>query len=240
MGSRAYSFSWPLTVLTAVLIGLMCSLGFWQLDRAGQKKERLAAFAAGVAAYDVSMDTMPGRYSEVIVEGRFDGSRQIIMDGFSIDKRAGYQVLTPFEVSGSEHVLMVNRGWRVWSGDRFNIDGLELTDEVVSIRGRAEPFWKPGMVLGEGNAGEDMKWPRIVVYPQHPEISAWMQQPVATWQLLLDPEDPQGFVREWRPGGLGPETHIGYAVQWFALAITLLVLYLLLTFKRSKSSEENA
>ena len=94
------------------------------------------------------------------------------------------------------------------------------------------------MILGEGNAGEDERWPRIVVYPQHAEIRAWMQQPVATWQLLLDPDNEQGFVREWTPGGLGPETHIGYAVQWFALAITLVVLYLLITFKRSKTSEE--
>lgn len=238
MSARANTFSWPLTLLTAVLVLLMCSLGFWQLDRAGQKKARLVAFSAGVAAENVSMKAMPERYSEVVIEGRFDDSRQIIMDGFSVDKRAGYQVLTSFRVKDSDYVLMVNRGWRVWSGDRRAIEGLEVSDQSVAIRGRAERFWEPGMVLGEGNAGEDERWPRIVVYPQHDEISAWMQQPVATWQLLLDPDNEQGFVREWTPGGLGPETHIGYAVQWFALAITLVVLYLLITFKRSKTSEE--
>ncbi len=240
MGIKVNSFSWPLTLLTMVLIAVMCSLGFWQLDRVGQKKARLEAFAAGVPARDVSLDIMPERYSEVVIEGRFDTDRQIIMDGFSIDKRAGYQVLTPFAVSGSDRLLMVNRGWRVWSGDRLAIEGLEISDEPVVIRGRAEPFWVPGMVLGEGNAGEDTRWPRIVVYPQHAEIGAWMQQPVASWQLLLDPDVEQGFVREWKPGGLGPETHFGYAMQWFALAITLLVLYLVFTFKRSTSSEETA
>ncbi len=232
-------FSWPLTVLTAGLIALMCSLGMWQLDRADEKQSRLDAFEAGVVVTDVSMTTNPRRYSEVEVQGQYDYSRQVIMDGFSIDKRAGYQVLTPFRVENTDTVLMVNRGWRVWSGDRLNIQGLVAANTLRTLRGRAERFWQPGMILGEGNAGESSRWPRIVVYPQHAEITQWMEQPVATWQLLLDPQQDDGFVRKWSPGGIPPERHLGYAVQWFALAITLLVLYLIIVFKRSKSSEES-
>ena len=235
---RRTKISWPLTLLTIVLIALMCSLGLWQLDRADQSRQRLAAYAAGVPAHNVSLQTMPERFSQVVLEGRFDSSRQIVMDGFSVDKRAGYQVLTPFRVKNSDTVLMVNRGWRVWTGNRLAIEGLEVGDEWRTVHGRAERFWEPGMVLGDGNSGEASRWPRIVVYPQHAEISDWMQQSVATWQLLLDPEEADGFFRHWSPGGLAPERHIGYAVQWFLLAVTLLVLYSILTFRRSKSSEE--
>ncbi len=233
-------FTWPLTVLTGGLIVLMCGSGVWQLGRADEKKLRLEAFAAGAIVTDVSMTTAPERYSEVEVQGSFDFSRQVIMDGFSIDKRAGYQVLTPFRLESADTVLMVNRGWRVWSGERLNIQGLVADEGLRTLRGRAEHFWQSGIILGEGNAGESSRWPRIVVYPQHAEITQWLEQPVATWQLLLDPELDDGFVREWSPGGISPERHLGYAVQWFALAITLFVLYLVLVFKRSKPSEESA
>ncbi|MFK8029240.1 MAG: SURF1 family protein [Gammaproteobacteria bacterium] len=237
MASR-WTFSWPLTLLTAALIAGMCSLGVWQLGRADEKRERLEAFDTGSALQNVTLQAMPPRYSRAEVRGRYDDSRQIITDGFSIDKRAGYQVLTPFVVEGSDTVLMVNRGWRVWTGRRDNVQGLEADNVVRTLRGRVERFWQPGMVLGGGNAGESTNWPRIVVYPQHDEISTWMQQPVAVWQLLLDAEEDDGFVRQWKPGGLPPERHLGYAVQWFALAITLLVLYLIILFKRSNPSEE--
>jgi cytochrome oxidase assembly protein ShyY1 len=38
------------------------------------------------------------------------------------------------------------------------------------------------------------------------------------------------------PNTLTPERHLGYAVQWFGLAITVLVVALVLTFKRKKTS----
>ncbi|MEM7083405.1 MAG: SURF1 family protein [Pseudomonadota bacterium] len=225
--------SLPLTIIVLLLLAIMIRLGFWQLGRAEEKQVRLDAYAAGVELDHVTLDRLPERYGRVSIEGRFDDSRHVIMDGFSVDKRAGYQVLTPFLVGDT--VLMVNRGWRVWHGDRGAIEGLEVDRKLRTLTGRAEPFWRPGMVLGEGNAGESASWPRIVVYPQHDEIQTWMQQAVAPWQLLLEPDEANGFYRDWQPTGLPPERHKGYAVQWFALALTLFVLYCVITVKQSRS-----
>lgn len=235
--SDAKPFPVVLTLLTLSMLVLMVRLGFWQLGRADESRERLAAFGTASAA-GANLSEAPERYSLIEVSGRYDDSRQILMDGFSVNKRAGYQVLTPFVVENTGSVLMVNRGWRAWFDQRDRIEGLEASDQIRTLRGRAERFWEPGLVLGEGNAGEKTDWPRIVVYPQHDEISAWMQQPVAVWQLLLDADQSDGFVREWKPGGLPPERHVGYAVQWFALSITLVVLYCILLFKRSAASTE--
>ena len=51
--------------------------------------------------------------------------------------------------------------------------------------------------------------------------------------LLLDAADPDGYRRDWRPSDFGPERHLGYAVQWFALAGTLVILYLAWSFRKS-------
>ena len=62
--------------------------------------------------------------------------------------------------------------------------------------------------------------------------------PVCTGATLLDgvlelsPAQPDGFIRQTRYRGLSPEKHLGYAVQWFALGLTALILFLVLNFKK--------
>jgi cytochrome oxidase assembly protein ShyY1 len=37
--------------------------------------------------------------------------------------------------------------------------------------------------------------------------------------VLLDADAPDGYVRDWQAPTLGPERHVAYAGQWFALAV---------------------
>jgi surfeit locus 1 family protein len=50
--------------------------------------------------------------------------------------------------------------------------------------------------------------------------------------VLLDPGEPDGYVRDWSPPGFPPIRHIGYAVQWFALALTLFILWVVTNLRR--------
>ncbi|HLF66727.1 MAG TPA: SURF1 family cytochrome oxidase biogenesis protein, partial [Gammaproteobacteria bacterium] len=79
-------------------------------------------------------------------------------------------------------------------------------------------------ILGE-NLSVD---PDGVVKIQHIDISLLsqqFQQPFYPYILLLDAKSPAGFVRDWQIKTLPPSKHLGYAVQWFALALTLIILY---------------
>ena len=51
--------------------------------------------------------------------------------------------------------------------------------------------------------------------------------------LRLDPDLPIGYARDLDllPNTLPPERHLGYAVQWFALALAMLVIAALLTWR---------
>ena len=42
------------------------------------------------------------------------------------------------------------------------------------------------------------------------------------------------FVREWKIFAFTPEKHIAYAVQWFAMAFTLLLIFVLMHTRRPK------
>lgn len=229
---RQFAFSPGLSLLALGLLALMLSLGRWQLNKADARRVQLQSFADVTDVLDLdSVSEMPQRYSLVALHGEYDSERQIIMDGFSKDKRAGYQVLTPFRLRNSEQVLMVNRGWRLWEGLRNDVQGLAVATGQRRLVGRAERFWRPGMTLGDGNRAELNSWPQLAVYPSQTEIAEWLQQEVAPWQLLLDAEQSDGFVREWKPGGLSPARHQGYAWQWFALSATLCVLYVVASWR---------
>ena len=62
---------------------------------------------------------------------------------------------------------------------------------------------------------------RPLLYPTISDIEAELGLPVAQYQLLLDAGQADGYVRSWRPRILSPETHTGYAVQWFSMAAVL-------------------
>jgi cytochrome oxidase assembly protein ShyY1 len=64
-------------------------------------------------------------------------------------------------------------------------------------------------------------WPRTAVSPRSEDIAAVLGRDVQPFVVLLDPEDPHGFLRHWVPEEMGPAKHFGYAFQWFAMGIVL-------------------
>jgi surfeit locus 1 family protein len=55
-------------------------------------------------------------------------------------------------------------------------------------------------------------------------------------QILLGVDQPDGYERAWTAYyGISPERHQAYSVQWYGLALTLLVLYMVVSVKRGRS-----
>jgi surfeit locus 1 family protein len=52
--------------------------------------------------------------------------------------------------------------------------------------------------------------------------------------VLLDANEPEGYVAQWQAPGFPPLRHVAYAVQWFGLALALVVIYLATNLRRSK------
>ncbi len=74
---------------------------------------------------------------------------------------------------------------------------------------------RPGIRLAAPPASG---WPRLVQFPRPEELSAALGRPLDARVILLDPAEPDGFVREWSVRGTAPDRHLGYAVQWLAFA----------------------
>jgi surfeit locus 1 family protein len=86
-------------------------------------------------------------------------------------------------------------------------------------------------VLGEGE-DRNPGWPKVLQRIRLDLQQTQLGYPLLPVVLLLDPDQPHGFVRDWRPVVFGPERHVGYAFQWFSLATALVIIYLILNIRR--------
>lgn len=233
--SRAASRVWP-TLAAVAFIALFTGLGFWQMGRYELKQQLWRDFEAsgGQSAVQVrGNDDLEAadRYAPVVLRGRYDLGHQLLLDNRVRGGRAGVAVFTPLDLASGETIL-VNRGWLPMDRDRRELPRAPGPKGQLSVRGLAAPPPATGIRLGE--VEPPAHWPWLTPYLLTDRVEEALGRPVADKVVLLDPAARGGFLRDWEPAMLPPERHLGYAVQWFALAATVVVVWVLLTV-RSRS-----
>lgn len=236
IGSRLFAPRLFTTLLTIVVILGLISLGRWQLRRAEQKQVLYDAFASGTdATLSIDLKTPPvPRFQHVEAVGHYDQSRQILIDNMVNAERAGYFVITPFALAGGGWIL-VNRGWVPLGESRRQKPVIPVAGDLRRVRGRADHMPSPGIRLGSPLPLAP-PYPVVAAFPTRAEAARLLNETSwtrATDLVLLDPDQPDGYVRTWAPPGFPPMRHIGYAVQWFALALALLVIYGVTNLRRA-------
>jgi surfeit locus 1 family protein len=225
--------SWVL--LTAALLPLFVSLGTWQWHRGQARQAQWDEFARGdapaVAADAAGLATLP-RYTRVRVRGRPDGQRQFLLENISHRGAPGYHVLTVLRLADGG-LLLVNRGWLPFSGYREQLPDVRLPADAqqLTLTGRLASLPVAGLASGR-SAPAGGGWPRVASFPTLAQLEASYGAALLPAVLWLDADSGPGYLREWRPGGLSPDRHIGYAVQWWCFALLLLGLFIGLNLKR--------
>jgi surfeit locus 1 family protein len=166
------------------------------------------------------------------LSGHYLSDRQFLLDNMTDGGSAGYQVLTPFVPEGSDTWVLVNRGWIPKKFGTTLLPDVEVSESDRRVAGRITRLPRPGLELaGDPQAGPE--WPRVTQFPTIEELAEALGADLAQRMVLLEPSAADGFLRKWNPVEFGPERHLGYAFQWFALAATLLIIYVGLNLKRS-------
>jgi surfeit locus 1 family protein len=218
---------WP-TVFTVVGVVILASLGTWQTHRGFEKQALFAAFARGdspAAPYGAAGGQ--DRYTHVRVEGRYVPARQLLLDNMTHDGRIGYRVLTPLRTTLG--IVLVDRGWIPAPPRRDQWPDLAVSDALRTVTGRIDQLPRAGINLA---ASDGAGWPRRLSYPDLATVRRVYGEAVDPAIILLDASANDGYLRDWKPGGLPPERHFGYAVQWYGLALALAVIYVVINLKR--------
>jgi len=225
-------FEWQpnskILLFTLLLLPLLLALGYWQLQRADEKQQILDQYQTNRQLSPVSNATELAaaadlQYRRAWIEGQIDNQRTIILDNRVKNGRPGYEILQAVEVRGASPKLLVNRGWVPASLDRAILPTIPDIETEVQLRGFLYRTLRGGYQLDDG-VGRVLDWPSRVGWIGVERAEELFGERFFPYQLRLDHDSPGALETGWVTVSVQPHKHTAYAVQWFAMALTLLIL----------------
>jgi surfeit locus 1 family protein len=234
---RQWRFDWRLMVFAGVFLPLLIGLGLWQLDRAAEKKIRLAQWQQQATELSwpqhIAEGLQPGQ--PVTLTGEY-GNNTWLLDNRTRDGAVGYEVLTLFyPESGSP--LVINRGWILAPRRRDELPDINTPEGGVAVSGRLSEYPVPPVLMQTPN--DQAGWPKRVQALTRAEVTAQVPAVAPLILRLKGPDQPGAYRADWTPDTMGPQTHYGYAVQWFSLAAALVILTLVASYRRTGNNNDN-
>jgi cytochrome oxidase assembly protein ShyY1 len=230
-------------VLALLVVALFTRLGFWQLDRMRQKQAMLDAVHAVLQdrrplPLAVAADPRRSRgYDWSAGAGRFAAMPAILLDNQGREDNAGVRAYRVFQpASGAP--LLVELGWLPLPGDR-RMPAVPLPAATTRVAGLLAP--PPSAGIADAPAVAQPDGTLLAIALDLPMLRNTLRLPALAPRVLkLDPAQRLGagpaYARDLDilPNTLPPQRHLGYAVQWFGLAIAVLVTALVLTFRKPR------
>src|SRR5690606_32473960 len=170
--------------------------------------------------------------------GRFADAPAVLLDNQQRDERPGVRAYRVFQPSAPGATpLLVELGWLALPGDR-TLPRVPRPEGELRIAGLLAPPPSHGMMAAVVVPQPDGQL--LATGLDADALLAQMRLPALAPRILkLDPDNPLGYARDLDvlPNTLPPKQHLGYAVQWFALALAVLAIALVLTLRKRKPHE---
>lgn len=225
------------TLAALAMVSLTLYLAWWQQGRAGQKRTLQAEFTQRTAAPALALDATQRdgtaiRYRRAIARGTFSVDGQIFLDNKTDDVRtggAGYHVITPLRLSGSNAYVLVNRGWLPRTAGYPNPPTVTAPAGEIEVRGLA--VIPNAHFLELSNAAVDgAVWQNLTIarYQQQMKLDVL---PIVLLASDTKPDALQGLKPLSEQPNAGVDKHVEYMLTWYSLSATLLALWIGLNLK---------
>lgn len=203
--------------LAVVLAAIFVRLGVWQLSRLQERRAFNAERARPLTAPELPFDSLRERvpYRRVTLAGAPDFEREFALSGRSRNGSPGVHVVTPYRRAGNDTAVLVIRGW-VYAPDAASADLPRFRGEAGGVRGYTD-------TLPAGPGSVDARRARVLRRLTTAGVAELVPYPVAPLVVVSrDSAGPAAPARLPLPE-LHDGPHLGYAIQWFAFALTALV-----------------
>ena len=202
-----FDLEWRTALLTAFLFPLLIALGFWQIERAGEKADIAAMNTQRAAAPPVAL---------TLLDNQVRGGRY------------GHDVVGVFVDDASGLGVLLNRGWVPGDPSRRSLPDVTTPKEALSLT--ASVYVPPGepYLLEEesfANLGPSVLVQQVNGHALREAIEARTGLALFPRELRLAPGAPAGFRRDWPVVNVSPDKHRGYAFQWFTMAAVLMLFF---------------
>lgn len=222
---------WP-TVFALLGMAMLIGLGSWQVQRLFWKLNLIDTVTTQMAQPPVALpadigDPAQWLYRRVTVTGTFRHDREIHLLAHDSHGRLGYNIITPLVRQDGGGTVLVDRGWVPTDNKDPATRAAGQVPGVVTVNGLVRLPWRQGWFVPDND----------------PKANVWFWGDLAAMAKAAGVDAPAlliGADAAPNPGGLpiGGQTrvtfrndHLQYALTWFALAISLAVIYVLFSRK---------
>ncbi|NNC55348.1 MAG: SURF1 family protein, partial [Pseudomonadales bacterium] len=219
----AYRFNanWKVWLFVLLLLPVLLKLGFWQLERADEKRLLLAQYEqqrTAPALAPAQLALLPAgqvAFRKVRLSGNLWQEKSILLDNKILDGRVGYHLLQPFaDISGT--IFLLNRGWLAGTAER-RLPEIPRAGSPLDIVASVYVPLGEAVVLGQDDWASG--WPLLVQAIDIERISArlfannamQLAPTIYPYVLRIESASPAALAVDWPPINTRPEKHTGYA-----------------------------
>ncbi|WP_291989858.1 SURF1 family protein [Candidatus Accumulibacter sp. ACC007] len=207
-------------LLLVSLVVLAClAMARFQLWRAETRGERFEREQAALIAAPIALSARQRDGDELIdraatARGHWLADKVLFLDNKINRSRPGYHVLTPLQLSGSDTVVLVNRGWIAAPRLRSDIPSVVTPAGEIEVVGVTRGFETRIFEL-QRSEPEGPLWQHVreADYRQRSGLDAL---PVI---LLQTGGEGDGLARDWGSADNPGTKHYGYAAMWLVFAL---------------------
>ena len=224
-----FKFNWKVALSVLFLFPLLIRLGFWQLDRAEQKRQlqsdrNARSLAIPVPVESLDLDNIHTlKHKKVRLIGSYDNKQSILVSNQFFQNRPGYEVITVFKLRTNDQIVLVSRGWISVDYENKQLPTIETITGTQQLVGEihlpsSNSFFLPQKIDTPAN------WPLRVHHFDISNISHLFDRTVLPFVVRLDKTSIGVLERPWKMTRLKPVNSTSYAIQWFGMALILVVI----------------
>lgn len=221
--------------LAAIILALIAlSLGNWQSHRAEEKLQIASEQAEQAALPSLELNSKsesPTNFRSVNVTGTFYPQWSVYLDNRPYQGKAGFYLLMPMQLKDSDKTVLVMRGWLPRDAqDRQHLPITPTPQGSVKLEGVVRASVGRVMQLGSEPALQSG------VIRQNLEVMEFSHASgikLENYVVEQTSDTADGLIRDWPQPSLGVDKHRGYAFQWYGLAVTALLFFIVTGLKRA-------
>lgn len=233
--NRYWVVRWPWVVANLVVVAILLGLSFWQWQRAAEKSNTLARIADwqkrgaidlnGLAL--INSNEQDGVHLDF--KARWLAPMVWLVDNQMVGGRVGYDVLVAVEdtASVSSPAVLLNLGWIAAPLERNFLPSFDVPEEL-HVHGIFRTRIK-GVLLGTNIENKGV-WPMRIQQVDIESFGKYFHQPLINGLAYQEKSSP--YLIHYHPVILPPERHKAYALQWFLLAVAVVVIALVASSRK--------
>jgi surfeit locus 1 family protein len=239
------------TLTTLFLLPFLIYLGYWQLGRSIEKenlvkKLNIRKQSAALSYLDPVINTkvIPEdlQYRCLEITGEFIAQYHFLLDNQTVNKKVGYTVFTPFKLAKTNKWILINRGFIPIIGSRNIPPMINSLDDQITLKGLihfpSHTFQlrdsAPEEIRGSSRTIDTARIIRMQTI-NLTEIERLIGQPFYPFVLRLEENTPAAFLTTPITFGTSSIRHLGYAAQWFIMALVLLIYFLVINTRYAET-----